>query len=102
MQRDRVTAPFTIFFRTISGEGGYGCETCRSHRHDSFRRMSDVFAVAAHHLNLCRAAMRGRPVEGAAIIDGTKYGVVLRDGVMLVAMQPAFGSCQPAVRLIAS
>jgi hypothetical protein len=86
----RPTAPFTIFFRTVSGEGGFFCYTCGTRRHDNFSRVSDVFAVASQHLNLCRGALRDRPIEGTAIIDGAPQCAVLRDGFMIVTLPPLF------------
>lgn len=97
----RPTAPFTIFYRTLRGEGGYSCETCGARRHDVFLRASDAFAVAAQHLNLCRGALRNRPVEGLAIIDGSTHGVVLREGVMILALHTVFASSGSAVRVVA-
>jgi hypothetical protein len=97
----RDTAPFTIFYRTASGEGGYGCQTCGDRRHDRFPRVSDAFAVAAQHLNLCRAALSHRPVEGAAIIDGVLHAVVLRDGIMVLALETVFHSVPGAARVVA-
>ena len=98
--RDRVTAPFTIFYRNASGEGGYVCETCREHRHDKFARMSDAFAAGTQHLNLCRGAVARRPVEGTAIIDGAKFAAVLRGGVMIVALETVFEAYGAAVRAV--
>jgi hypothetical protein len=97
----RPTAPFTIFYRTLTGDGGYTCQTCNTRRHDAFPRASDAFAVAAQHLNICRGALRNRPVEGTAILDGSTHGVVLRDGLMVLAMTPVFASSANAVRVVA-
>jgi hypothetical protein len=97
----RPTAPFTIFHRSMTGEGGYSCETCRSRRHGTFVRASDTFAIAAQHLNLCRGALRNRPIEGVAILDGTTHGVVLRDGVMVLALHTVFATSGSAVRVVA-
>jgi len=97
----RETAPFTIFYRTASGEGGYSCETCGARRHDRFPRASDAFAVAAQHLNLCRALLSHRPVEGIAIVDGALQTVILRDGIMVLTVDTVFKSDSPAVRVIA-
>ena len=97
----RDSAPFTIFYRTSSGEGGYTCQTCNSRRHDTFPRASDAFAVAAQHLNVCRAALSHRPVEGAAIVDGDMHAVVLRDGIMVLAMKTLFRNASSAVRVVA-
>lgn len=96
--RTRPTAPFTIFYRTLSADGGYACHTCSARRHDTFPRASDVFAVAAQHLNLCRAALRHRPVEGTAIIDGVTHGVVLRESILLLTLHSVFepGGAAPA------
>jgi len=96
----RPTAPFTIFHRSMTGEGGYSCETCGTRRHGTFLRSSDPFAIAAQHLNLCRGALRNRPVEGLAILDGTSHGVVLRDGVMILALHTVFASGHSAVRVV--
>jgi hypothetical protein len=90
--RTRGTTPFTIFYRTASGEGGFKCEACNLRRHDAFPRAADAFAVAAQHLNICRAALRHRPVEGVAYIDGATHGVVLRDGIMTLALDTTFDS----------
>jgi hypothetical protein len=97
----RDSAPFTIFYRTSSGEGGYTCQTCNCRRHDTFPRATDAFAVAAQHLNVCRAALSHRPVEGVAIVDGAKRDVVLRDGIMVLAMETVFRSTSSAVRVVA-
>lgn len=97
----RETAPFTIFYRTASGEGGYTCETCGARRHDNFPRAADAFAVAGQHLNLCRAALSHRPVEGTAIVDGALQTVILRDGIMVLTVDSVFKSASPAVRVIA-
>lgn len=86
----RPTAPFTIYYRTLSGEGAYHCGVCEMRRHDRFARVSDVFAAATQHLNLCRGALRHRPVEGSAVIDGEMHGVVLREGIMIVALPTLF------------
>src|SRR5436305_3379284 len=96
----RDSAPFTIFYRTASGEGGYGCQTCGCRRHDRFPRVADAFAVAAQHLNLCRAALSHRPVEGAAIIDGALLIVVLRDGVMVLTVDTVMKSDSRAIRVV--
>jgi hypothetical protein len=96
---DRPTAPFTVFYRAASGEGGFACRTCAARRHGNFDRVSDVFAVATQHLNLCRVALRGRPLEGVAILDGAAHGLVLREGLMIVALPTVFDG--RAVRLIA-
>ena len=98
MMRD--TAPFTIFYRTVTGEGGYTCQTCGARRHDTFPRVSDAFAVAAQHLNVCRAALSHRPVEGTAIIDGALQIVVLRDGVMVLTVDTVMKSDSRAVRVV--
>jgi hypothetical protein len=97
----RPTAPFTIFHRSMTGDGGYSCETCGTRRHGTFLRTSDTFAIAAQHLNLCRGALRNRPVEGLAILDGSSHGVVLRDGVMILALHTVFASSRGAVRVVA-
>ncbi len=97
----RPSAPFTIFYRTATGEGGFTCQTCGARRHDAFPRASDAFAVAAQHLNVCRAALSHRPVEGIAIIDGTLQVAVLRDGVMVLTVDTVFHSESRAVRVIA-
>jgi hypothetical protein len=101
MLRSRPTSPFTIFHRTVTGEGGYICETCGTRRHDTFRRASDAFAVATQHLNLCRGALRNRPVEGLAILDGAMHGVILRDGLMIVALPTVFATGSSAGRVVA-
>ncbi|MDP9194281.1 MAG: hypothetical protein M3P06_21505 [Acidobacteriota bacterium] len=97
----RPTAPFTIFHRSMTGEGGYSCETCGTRRHGTFLRASDAFAIAAQHLNLCRGALRNRPIEGVAILDGSSHGVVLREGVMTLALHTVFASSRSAVRVVA-
>jgi hypothetical protein len=97
----RDSAPFTIFYRTSTGDGGYACQTCGNRRHDTFPRAADVFAVAAQHLNVCRAALSHRPVEGEAILDGAKRGVVLRDGIMVLSMETVFHSVPGAARVVA-
>lgn len=96
----RPTAPFTVFYRTESGEGGYVCESCGARRHDTFPKIEDAFAVAAQHLNLCRAALQHRPVEGIALIDGEQRGVVLRNGIMVLTLEPVFGMQASAIRVI--
>lgn len=78
MTRDREAPPFTVFYRRASGEGGFACGTFTARIHGCFPRMSDAFAAATQHLNLCRDALHHRPLEGAAIIDGVKHAVVLR------------------------
>jgi hypothetical protein len=100
MDRDRETAAFTIFFRSASGDGGYGCGTCGERRHDTFRRMNDVFAVANQHLFICRASLRHRPVEGLAIVDGRAYAVVLREGLMILALPTVFQASPYPVRML--
>jgi len=97
----RDTAPFTIFYRTVSGEGGFTCQTCGIRRHDTFPRVTDAFAVAAQHLNVCRAALSHRPVEGTAIVDGVMRAVVLRDGIMVLSLETVFESVPGAARVIA-
>jgi len=97
----RETAPFTVFYRTSSGEGGYSCDTCGTRRHDTFPRVADAFAAATQHLNLCRGALAHRPLEGSAIIDGAKHGAVLREGIMILALNPVFANSEKPVRVIA-
>jgi hypothetical protein len=97
----RATAPFTVFYRTISGEGGYSCQTCNVRRHDSFPRAADAFAVAAQHLNVCRAALRHRPLEGTALLDGATHAVVLRDGIMILALNTVFETSPRPRRVVA-
>ncbi|HKR63450.1 MAG TPA: hypothetical protein VJZ00_06930 [Thermoanaerobaculia bacterium] len=99
--RTRPTAPFAIFHRTLSGEGGFSCETCGVRRHGTFPRAADVFAVAAQHLGLCRGAVRNRPIEGTAILDGATHGVVLRDAVMILALPTVFATGRSAMRVVA-
>src|SRR5206468_2074251 len=93
----RPTAPFAVFYRTGTGEGrlrlprgGFACRSCAVRRNDIFPRVSDAFAVAVQRLNLCRGAVRHWPVEGSAIIDGTMHAVVLREGVMIFALDGVF------------
>jgi hypothetical protein len=97
----RPTAPFTIFHRTLSAEGGYTCETCGTRKHGTFSTVSEVFAMASQHLNLCRGLLRNRPVEGTAILNGVQHGVVLREGVMVLALHSVFGNDPGAVRVFA-
>jgi len=97
----RPTAPFTVFYRTATGEGGFICRSCPVHRNDAFARLGDAFAAAAQHLNLCRAAVRHRPVEGSAIIDGVMHGVVLRDGIMILALDTVFRAAPAPIRVVA-
>lgn len=96
----RGTAPFTIFYRTVTGEGGFSCATCNVRRHDTFPRAADVFAVATQHLNICRSALSHRPVEGTALLDGNLHGVVLREGVMVLALNTVFDSAPMAARVV--
>jgi hypothetical protein len=96
----RPTAPFTVFYRTASGEGGFICRSCALHRSDLFPRASDAFAVATQHLNLCRAAVRHRPVEGSAIIDGVMHAAVLREGIMILAVDAVFNTAPMPVRVV--
>ena len=96
----RPTAPFTVYYRTATGEGGFACRACAVHRTDTFPRAADAFAVATQHLNLCRASVRHRPVEGSAIIDGTLHTVVLREGIMILAVGSVFQSAPAPMRLI--
>src|SRR5687767_5112068 len=95
---NRLTAPFTVFYRRASGEGGYACETCSARRHGTFERMSDVFAAATQHLDLCRGALRHRPVEGTAIIDGNRQAAILRAEIMIVTMNTVFRVAPQPVR----
>lgn len=97
----RPTAPFTVFYRRLSGEGGFICDSCHERRHDAFARASDAFAVAAQHLNVCRGALQHRPVEGTAILDGKKHGVVLRNGIMILALPSVFHSAPYPARVVA-
>lgn len=97
----RLTAPFTIFYRTLTGDGGFACSTCGTRRHDAFARASDAFAVAGQHLNICRSALRHRPVEGTAILDGTMHAVVLREGIMVLALYTVFASAPNPARVVA-
>ena len=100
MTGSRATAPFTIFFRTASGEGGYACATCGVRRHDAFARLSDVFAAANQHLNFCRAALRHRPIEGTALVDGNTYAAILRDGFIVLALPTTFAGGGYPMRVI--
>ena len=97
----RPTAPYTIFFRNVTGEGGFNCRSCGERRHGTYARVSDAFAVAAQHLNLCRAAVRHRPVEGNAILDGVMHAVVLREGIMVLAVDAVFHTAPTPVRVVA-
>lgn len=97
----RVTAPFKVFYRTTTGEGGFGCETCGTRRQGVYVHASDAIAVATQHLNLCRGALRHRPVEGTAFIDGEALGAVLREGLMIVALPTVFAAAPHPVRVIA-
>ncbi len=97
----RPTAPFTVMYRAASGEGGFVCRKCSVHRSGIFARLSDPFAVAAQHLNLCRAAVRHRPVEGTAIIDGVMHAVVLREGIMILAVDSVFRVAPLPIRVVA-
>lgn len=97
----RGTAPFSIFYRTATGEGGYTCLACNVRRHDVFPRAADVFAVATQHLNVCRGALRHRPVEGTALLDGNTHGVVLRDGIMILALNTVFETSPKPGRVVA-
>lgn len=92
---DRPTAPFTVFYRDATGEGGFGCETCSMRQQGVYLRASDAIAVASQHLNLCRGALRHRPVEGTAIIDGETFGAVLREVLMIVALPTVFAGAAP-------
>ncbi len=98
---DRGTAPFTVFYRRASGEGGFTCDRCGARRHDTFARMGEAFATAAQHLNLCRGTLANRPVEGTAIVDGRKHAVVLRTGIMILALNAVFRGYGQPVRAIA-
>jgi len=97
----RGTAPFTIFYRTPTGEGGFFCVVCNVRRHDAFARAADVFAVAGQHLNICRAALSHRPVEGVAYLDGATHAVVLRDGIMTLALNTVFEAAPRPARVVA-
>lgn len=97
----RLTAPFAIFFRSATGEACFACRACEMRRHDIFASVRDAFAVAAQHLNLCRGALRHRPVEGVAVIDGREHGVVLRNGVMILALQTVFEASPCPVCVVA-
>lgn len=96
----RPTAPFLVFYRRSSGDGGYLCRACSAYRHDVFSRLADVCAVAMQHLSLCRAALRHRPIEGVAIVDGESHGLVLREGVMLIALHTVFDAKPSPVRAV--
>lgn len=100
MLTSRLTAPFTIFYRTSTGDGGFACIRCGVRRHDAFARASDAFAVATQHLNLCRAPLRHRPVEGVAILDGTTYAAVLQEGIMILALHTVFASAPHPARVV--
>ncbi len=97
----RPTAPFTVYYRMETGEGGFVCRTCSVYRNAEFARISDPFAAAAQHLNLCRAGLRHRPVEGSAIINGVTHGVVLREGIMILALDTVFRAAPLPVRVVA-
>lgn len=97
----RPTASFTIFHRISSGDGGFTCDTCGLRRHGTFPRAADVFAVASQHLNLCRGALHNRPIEGVAIVNGTKHCAVLRNGIMIIALPTVFDHTNSAVRVVA-
>jgi hypothetical protein len=96
----RGIEPFTIFYRTVTGEGGFSCQACNVRRHDVFPRAADVFAVATQHLNVCRGDLRHRPVEGTALLDGNTHGVVLREGIMILALNTVFDSAPKALRVV--
>jgi hypothetical protein len=96
----RPTAPFTVFYRTATGDGGFICHACPFQRNGTFPRYSDAFAVAAQHLNVCRGAVRHRPVEGDAILDGDMHTVVLREGIMVLAVDAVFRAAPAPLRLV--
>jgi hypothetical protein len=97
----RPTAPFAIFYRSATGEACFACRACEMRRHDLFASARDAFAVAAQHLNICRGALHHRPVEGVAILDGQEYGVVLREGFMILALPTVFEANPRPVRVVA-
>jgi hypothetical protein len=96
----RPTATFRLFFRTRSGEGGYSCGSCGTRHHDIFMRLSHLASLVATHLRFCRAVVQHRPVEGSAIIDGVMHAVVLRDGLLVVALGTVFEAARPAIRAL--
>lgn len=96
----RATAPFNVFYRKATSEGGFGCETCGTRQHGVYLRASDAIAVATQHLNLCRGALRHRPIEGTAIIDGETFGAVLREGLMIVALPTVFAAAPRPIRVV--
>jgi hypothetical protein len=98
---NRPTAPFAIFYRSVTGESCFACHACAIRRHDTFTSVRDAFAVAAQHLTLCRGAMLHRPVEGVAFIDGREHGLVLREGFMILALPSAFETSPRLVRVVA-
>lgn len=87
------SAPFTVFYRMGSGDGGFICRSCGLHESGVFARISGAFSTAAQHLDRCRAALQS-PFEGIAIVDGVRHPVVLRQGVMILAIDPV--PSQPA------
>src|SRR5262245_11602811 len=100
LNESRGTAPLTIFYRTVTGEGGFSCLACNVRRHDTFPRAADVFAVATQHLNICRSALSHRPVEGTALLDGNVHGVVLREGIMVLALNTVFDTSPKPARVV--
>jgi hypothetical protein len=55
-------------------------------------------------LNYCRnraRALQHRAVEGAAILDNEKYAVVLRAGIMILALDTVFRTAYRPVRVVA-
>lgn len=79
-----------VFYRIETGEGGFVCRVCALRQSGVFPRVSDTFAAAARHLNLCRSAARHASIEGIAILDGVRHAVVMRDGIMILAIDTAF------------
>ncbi len=78
--------PFTVFYRNATGEGGFVCRACRIRQRDVFPRLRDVCAVAAQHLTECQRMGGQRAIEGRAVIDGVINPIVLREGLMVLAV----------------
>ena len=96
----RSTAPFTVFYRASSSDGGFVCRRCNVYRNDIFARLGDLCAIAAQHLNICRAEARYRPIEGTAIINGVMHAAILRDGVLVITVAVVFRPAPPRLRLV--
>lgn len=91
--RPACAAPFTVFYRIGSCNPQERQINPPSPEGGVFARISGAFSTAAQPNRCCPGLQT--PLEGIAIVDGVRHPVVLREGVMILAIDSPVPS-QPA------